>query len=222
MTINYKAFRDENGSIILAEAGSEIAIQLENNDETIEVPAFNAQTDDQGTDMTPEPVTQIFSGSTRVYGYASENWIGANNTLGMNYVIHNSTRGAGSIPSVNWADMGILFPKGAKMKRLVIKGRTTNDQWLDTLIHVRAHDTDFSTGASIDSSAEVGVKEIVTAKPLNQTNNGSNSTDMHMSTVDLNDYVFENDGDLHLYFKPDSNLTGTRFWYINFFIEFEL
>lgn len=222
MPIIYKAYKEEDGNIVLTEAGSDLDSQLAENSESIELPGLQQQTNDAGTEIVSTPTRQIFSCSTRVYGYSDERWVAGNNTLGMNYVIHNSNRGTGAVPTLTWADMGILFPKGAKMKRLIIKGRTTNNVWTDTLVHVRAHDTDFAAGLPIDNSSEVGSVDIVSATSLNQTNNGVSSLDMHLTTISLEDYVFENDGDLQLYFKPVGNFTGTSFWYINFLVEFEV
>lgn len=253
MAIIYKAYKEEDGNIVVVEAGSDLDMQLAANQDSLEIPGLNQGTNDQGTEPETEPAphthevsdietlqatltslqTQIDNISipskglsqynTRLYFYTNNRWVGHSTLYGPNYVLQNQNRNTGAEPSIQWNESGLLFPAGAKLKRLIVKGVGSSSQMTDMEVCVKAHDTDFSMGTAISNAAEVGATTVAGPIALSHTNGGpGNMQDMHVSSLDLNEYVFQNDGDLHVYFRPVGNLTGTRYEYVAVTVEWEI
>ena len=131
--------------------------------------------------------------------------------------------GAGGIPDIDWDGLGLLFPQGAILKRVFVKVRANSND-VDTVeFYARAHDVDLLAGNPIDSNAEIGAAEVsngIVSIDLDAAAGLAN--DIRGFEVSLNDYTFQNAGDLHFFMKAETgSLTANRQLRCTLFIEWE-
>lgn len=142
--------------------------------------------------------------------------------FGTNIESFDLAAGTGAVPDVNWQSQGVLFPKGAVLKRILVKGRANSNEVDDIEFLIRAHDADFSLGLPIDNASEVGA--VTVASGTLDTNNGGtgDNNDMHLHEIDLANYEFNNHGDLHFLVRPGagSTLTTNRQWRCSILIQY--
>ena len=131
--------------------------------------------------------------------------------------------GNGTVPNIDWDGEALLFPRGATFERMVVKVRGNNGDIDSVQLHARVHDADFfDNSLTIDSIAEVGAVDLTT-QTINLDAGNRDVLDMQAFEIDLTDYTFLNDGDLHIMMRSVVGSTaGNRQLRTTIFIEWEL
>ena len=127
-------------------------------------------------------------------------------------------------PVIDWDGIGLAFPAGAVLKNITLKMRSNNDDVDEIQFFARAHDADLTIGNAVDSNAEIGAVNITPlAIPIDLDDGAAQSNDMRVYEISLNDYTFQNMGDLHLYMKAtNGTLTANRQIRCTVIIEWQL
>lgn len=132
--------------------------------------------------------------------------------------------GPNQTPDIDWDGMGLLFPLGATLKRIFVKCRGNNGD-IDTVeFFARVHDVALENDLPIDSNGEIGAFDITPLPVQIDLDAGlGNANDIRGFEVSLNDYTFNNTGDLHVMMRAAvGSLTGNRQLRTTIFIEWEL
>lgn len=132
--------------------------------------------------------------------------------------------GRAATPNGWWEGLGLLFPVGATLKRMIVKLRanSTNVTTIETF--VRVHDVDLFAGDDIDNDAEIGAVDIMDGNlTIDLSAGAKDATAMQAFEIPLGDYTFTNVGDLHLFMRSTPNSTnGNRQLRCTIYIEWEL
>lgn len=159
-----------------------------------------------------------FSG--RYYLYNNNRWVGTRNNWGVGTDNQNQNFGTGATPNVIWNNLGIGFlPAGAVLKRMVFYGRTNNAQVDDIEVHLSKQGDSLTTGG-FDSNGEADNVEVLPVTALNGS--APNMNDIQSWEVSLGDHVLTKDRCIIFACRPVGNLTGTRYWYVNAYLEYEI
>ena len=117
----------------------------------------------------------------------------------------------------------MLFPAGATLKNIIVKMRANNGDVDSVQFHARVHDVDLLDDTlTIDSNGEVGAVDINTLT-FNLDEGPRDSLDLQVRIIPLNDYTFNDIGDLHFYCRAAvGSLTGNRQLRCTVIVEWEL
>lgn len=127
-------------------------------------------------------------------------------------------------PAIDWDGIGLFFPKNAILKRLYVKVKGNNNDVDLVEFFIRAHDTDLEAGIAIDTNGEIGAVDITpTIVTLDIDAGAALGADFVGHEISLNDYSFQNNGDLHVYARAAvGSLTANRQLRCTLFIEWEM
>lgn len=204
-----------------------------------EVTFTQAVTQDPGTDITVAEAEELTDGSTtnlhkhlrykqlsgRFEIDTDDEWASwSDNQFGPSLQDWDRDRGNGAIPTLDWQALGILFPAGATLKRIIVKFYGNNGDVDDLQFFARAHDVDLFARSPIDSDAEIGAVNITpTAVDFDSDLGPADGNDMQAVEISLNDYTFTNDGDFHFFARSaPGSTTANRQLRTTIFIEWEI
>jgi len=186
---------------------------------------------DAGTDITVVEAEELTDGSEtqlhkhsaffmeqgRFEAFTDNRWVTWSDiNFGPNQADFDLTGGTGAEPNIDWDGQGVLFKAGTTLKSMTAKCSGNNAQVTGGEFFARVHDTDF-TQPGIDTNGEVGA---VTVLPVTSLTNNPVTNDMKINTFSLGDYVMNNDGDLHIAWRPIGTITATRFYRCTIIVEY--
>ena len=148
----------------------------------------------------------------------------ADNQFGPSLQDWDRDRGNGATPTVDWQGLGLLFPAGSILTRMVVKLAGNNGEINDLQFFARAHDVDLFARNPIDSAAEIGAVDITpTAVDFDSDAGAADGNDMQAVEIPLNNYQFTNDGDFHFYARSaPGSTTANRQLRTTIFVEYIL
>lgn len=166
---------------------------------------------------------RFFHISGRFDLFNSENWVTwSDPNFGPNLQDWDLQLGGGATPNIDWDGMGLFFPAGTILKRIVVKCRGNNTDIDSILTWARVHDVDLTAGNPIDSNGEIGAFDIPGSQLTIDLDAGAAAAnDVRQFEVPLDDYTFVNDGDLHFIIRPEAgSLTANRQLRCTLFVEY--
>ena len=132
--------------------------------------------------------------------------------------------GNGTTPNIDWDGMGLLFPQAATLKKMMVKVRGDTADIETIEVFARAHDVNLQADLPIDSNTEIGAVDITpTGVPVDLNAGAAEANDVRGFEISLNDYTFNNDGDLHVMMRGElGSLSGNRQLRCTIYIEWEM
>lgn len=211
--MSYSNYKLSNGKVITVEEGS-------NAESTLD----NLQTAEKIIENVDSPKKQYTQLSGRFEIDSDGDWASwSDPNFGPSLQDWDLDLGKNSTPNIDWDGQGLLFPKGAILKKITLKvmGNSSNVREIETF--ARVHDTDLFLNQALDSSGEIGAVDISEANLIIDMSEGSkNGNDMQAFEIPLGDYTFNNVGDLHLYMRSSGSTSGSRQVRCTIFIEWEI
>ena len=206
---------NESGQAVIAKV-------IAGEDITITETGADSGTGDVTINANVQPSIMCISGKWDLFN--SENWVSwSDPTFGPNQQDWDLQLGNGAEPSIDWDGMGMFFPAGTILKKAVVKYRGNNTDIDSIITFARVHDVDLFDDQPIDSNGEIGAVTISPATTIDLDFGAKNANDVAAFEIDLNDYQFVNNGDLHLILRPTpGSLTGNRQLRCTMFIEYYL
>lgn len=172
------------------------------------------------------PRIHIIEQNLRIYCYTNRRWVTFSRSYGPSQFQVNDNAGTGATPSIRWDHVGWFIPAGSIIKRIVFKGRSNAAEVEGLTVGVYQSSANWSDKSStVDSNGEIDPVQIVSDFDLFNDWLAGDSRDMRMDFKDLEDYEFQQDAELMLFFKPTTSggvLSRTRYYYINVLIEVEI
>ena len=198
--MNFKTYRDTNGSISIVEQGSDANSEILQNNSIIEERVMP---------------TTIIPCSGRLYLYSDRRWVTDSDDLyGPNYYQMTESGGTGSVPIAEWEHLGTVIPAGRKMHKLHFVCRANNPQVtdLDMRIIMRTPSpiTRWETG--LDNDAE-DAETLLFSGTFTESGWSGNMQDLRKKEIDLGDVAVSDTSFVSIYIRGVGNLTGTRYLY---------
>lgn len=219
MSIEYKAYRLEDGEVVLVQEGSDAELDILSNGGawSVAVPGMNGATSDDGAvpelPTSASPSTSLIETSGRIYCQTNNRWItDSDDNYGRQYYQWAEQAGTGVNPIAEWEHMGLLMPKGKKLRKLLIMARANNAQVTDfeisIMVRIPTPITRYKTG--IDADSEMENIEVFRGNFVELGMTG-NMQDRRLKEIDLGDYEIPENAQVSMYFKPIGALTGRRY-----------
>lgn len=167
---------------------------------------------------------KLFQTSGRFELYKKQDWsCWSDLSYGFNFHDWDTKYTESGEPPFSVGMTGLLFPAGAKLKKIYIKGCASSNNVNNLEFFVRVFDTDFTAGLPLDSTSEMGAVTLAGGIITANLNSGSgNDSDVQIIEIDLQDYIMNNNGDLHLYCRAANWLTSTYRYTCSVTVEYEL
>jgi len=218
----FKLFQDSEGRTFRALEGSDRETELLANPNLVELIGLREEVSEDNNVRLSRKIITI-SGRFEIDN--DDDWASwSDPNFGPNLQDWDLDLGNGNAPIVDWDGLGMMFPAGTILKRIVVKVRGNNND-IDTIeTFARVHDVDLTQGLAIDSAAEIGAFDIEEANQIvNLDPVPANALDMQVFEINLADYTFINHGDLHLFMRSTpGSTTGNRQLRCTMFIEYIL
>ena len=156
--------------------------------------------------------------------FASNNWVTWSDArFGPAQPDWDLNLGTGTEPIIDWDGMGVFFPAGATLKKVVIKSRSNSNDVDAIQTFARVHDVDLTAGDPIDDPFEVNAVTVSSVSTVDLDAGPGGANDLRSFEIDLGDYTFTNDGDLHVCLRPDpGSISGNRQLRCTVYIYWEL
>lgn len=192
-------------------------------DVTTNAPVVGDRMRFDGTNWVPTKNTHIIPIAGRFDLFLNGNWSSwSDPNFGPNLQDWDANLGANATPNIDWDGMGMLLPAGTKLIRLIHKVRANSNDVDSVEFFARVHDVDLTTGAAIDTNAEVGATTVLPVTTINLDGGPVQANDLQIIEHDLGGYVMQNDGDFHYVARAATgSITANRQLRGTLFLEVE-
>lgn len=146
----------------------------------------------------------------RYYFYTDNRWIGTNPAYGQATENYNYTHGIAATPNIRWNSLGIGFlPKGTILHRIECIGLVNSTQVEKIEVQLSVQGNNFDNGGFKTTASS---QNHVVLPPTSLPSSSLNLTYFQKQSIDLGDYVLEQDRIIEFCCRPTGTLTGTRYW----------